>query len=172
MGRDKALLPFRGGVLVQSVAQAVALAGGSVTLAGNPARYAHLGYRVIPDLYPGEGPLGGILTALHDTEADWNLITACDLPHLSPDFLSHILDAARSSAADALLPESPAGLEPLCAAYHRRSRAGLEAAFTRGVRKIQEALQDISLATLPAPDLTPLRNANTPEEWRRHAAFE
>ena len=168
MGRDKALLPFRGGVLAQSVARAVALAAGSVTLVGNRARHAHLGYRAISDLYPGEGPLGGILTALHDTEADWNLITACDLPHLAPNFLNDILDAARNCTADAFLLEGADGLEPLCAVYHRRSRAGLEAAFTRGVRKIQEALQGISLAALPAPDLTPLRNVNTPEEWSRH----
>jgi molybdopterin-guanine dinucleotide biosynthesis protein A len=172
MGRDKALLPFRGGVLAQSVARAVALAAGSATLAGNPARYAHLGYRVISDLYPGQGPLGGILTALHDTQSDWNLITACDLPNLSASFLSDILETARNSTADALLPEGPAGLEPLCAVYHRRSLAGLEAAFTRGVRKIKDALPDISLMALPAADLMPLRNANTPEEWSRHAAFE
>ena len=172
MGRDKALLPFRGGVLVQSVAGSVALAAGSATLAGSPARYAHLGYRVIADLYPGEGPMGGILTALHDTQADWNLITACDLPDLTPNFLRQILAAARNSAADALLPQGPAGLEPLCAVYHRRSRAELEAAFARGVRKIQDALEGIRLVAFAAPDLAPLANVNTPEEWSRHAGFE
>ena len=53
MGRDKALLPFRGGALAQSVAQAVSEAAGSATLVGDPARYSGLGYPVIPDLYPG-----------------------------------------------------------------------------------------------------------------------
>ena len=68
MGRDKALLPFRGGALAQSVARAVSATAGSVTLVGDPERYGGLGYAVIADIYPGEGPLGGILTALGNTQ--------------------------------------------------------------------------------------------------------
>ena len=66
MGRDKARLPFRGGDLVSAVAAAVARAAGNVTLVGHPQLPA------IPDRYPGQGPLGAILTALHHTSADWN----------------------------------------------------------------------------------------------------
>jgi molybdopterin-guanine dinucleotide biosynthesis protein A len=79
MGRDKALLPFRGGVLCQAVAGAVAQAAGNATLIGDPVRYRNLGYAAVADLYPGEGPLGGILTTLQHSNAEWNLIAACDL---------------------------------------------------------------------------------------------
>ena len=61
MGRDKARLPFRGGDLASAVAAAVASAAGNVTLVG------HAELPAIPDRYPGGGPLGGILTALHHT---------------------------------------------------------------------------------------------------------
>src|ERR1700678_91181 len=102
MGRDKAPLPFRGGALAQSVAQAVSEAAGSAILVGDPVRYAGLGYAAIADLYPGEGPLGGILTALLNTSADWNLITACDMPQLDPEALRGLLKTAAESGADAL----------------------------------------------------------------------
>ena len=70
MGRDKALLPLRGRALGQYIADAVATAAGRVVLIGDPERYGPLGYPVIPDRYPGEGPLGGILTALNGTDCD------------------------------------------------------------------------------------------------------
>ena len=58
----------------------MARAAGNVTLIGHPELPA------IPDRYPGEGPLGGILTALHHTSSDWNLIVACDMPEVCRRF--------------------------------------------------------------------------------------
>src|SRR4051812_45370219 len=119
MGRDKALLPFRGGGLAESIARSVRLAAGSAVVVG---RAELAGYPAIPDIYPGEGPLGGILTALRHSRAYWNLIVACDMPELTPAFLAELLDAADNADADALLPAGPSGrLEPLCAVYHRRA---------------------------------------------------
>jgi molybdopterin-guanine dinucleotide biosynthesis protein A len=171
MGRDKALLPFRGGALAQSVARAVSEAAGSATLVGDPVRYAGLGYPVIPDLYPGEGPLGGILTALRNTSADWNLVTACDMPQLDPELLRGLLKTAAESGADALLPVSPEGRpEPLCALYHRRCLEPLEAAFAAGIRKVTAAIETVRTVRLPVAEVSLFQNVNTPEEWAGHAA--
>ena len=171
MGRDKALLPFRGGVLVESVALAVASAARSAILVGDPARYAAFGYPVIADLFPGEGPLGGILTALGHTTAEWNLVVACDMPAISAEFLGRILQAAEQSDGDALVPVGPSALpEPLCAAYRRRSRSTLEAAFAGGERKVMAALAAVKVARWPMADLEPFQNVNTPEDWSGYAA--
>ena len=171
MGCDKALLPFRGGRLVESVARAVGLAAGSAVLVGNPRLYEQLGYPAIPDLYPGDGPLGGILTALDHTSADWNLVAACDMPELSAEFLRLLLDAAGGSAADAVVPMGPSGRpEPLCAVYHRRSHAALERALGRGIRSVRAALENLHAAIAFVPEVTPFQNVNTPEEWAAYAA--
>jgi molybdopterin-guanine dinucleotide biosynthesis protein A len=171
MGRDKALLPFRGGALAQSVAQAVLEAAGSATLVGDPARYSGLGRPIIPDLYPGEGPLGGILTALRNTSADWNLITACDMPHLDPELLRGLLKTAAEGGADALLPVGPEGRpEPLCALYHRRCLEPFATAFDAGVRKVTAALETVRTVRLPMAEASLFQNVNTPEEWAGYAA--
>src|SRR5579863_4017348 len=109
MGCEKALLPYRGGVLVEFVARAVKLAAGSAALVGSPSRLASFGYPILPDLYPGEGPLGGILTVLQHGAADWNLVVACDMPEISAGLLSGLLEAAGREDADALIPAGPSG---------------------------------------------------------------
>ncbi len=171
MGREKALLPYRGGVLADYVAQAVKLAAGTAALVGNPKRYGGVGYPVLPDIYPGEGPLGAILTVLQHGAADWNLIVACDMPEISGAFLKGLMDAAEREDADALIPAGPSGqLEPLCAVYHRRARQALYDAFSAGTRKVTDAFAGIRIAVFPCPELTPLQNVNTPEDWAGYAA--
>jgi molybdopterin-guanine dinucleotide biosynthesis protein A len=181
MGRDKARLRYRGGALAEWVARQVQLAAQSATLVGNRVgdptgdltSDPELGG--IPDLYPGEGPLGGILTALHHslqhTAADWNLIVARDMPEVSAAFLEKLLAAAEASGADALLPAGPSGrVEPLCAVYHRRALAPMELHFTRGVRKVAAALEGVPTFCLSVTELAPFQNVNTPEDWAGYAA--
>jgi len=166
MGRDKARLPFGGGSLAGFVARTVAEAATSAVLVGDPTLHHELPYPVIADRYPGEGPLGGILTALSHTAADWNLVVACDMPGLSTDFLLRILDAAEQSGADALVPAGPSGLpEPLCAVYHRGSLGRLEAAFGAGERKVMAAVSQLHAQVLAVAEVAVFQNVNTPEEW-------
>jgi molybdopterin-guanine dinucleotide biosynthesis protein A len=171
MGRDKALLPFRGGPLAQAVARAVEQAASSAVLVGNPQLAEALGYPAIPDLYPGEGPLGGVLTALIDTRANWNLVTACDMPELTAPFLARLLDAAEAADADVLVPQGPTGRpEPLCAVYHARSRDAIEAAFRGGERKVMRALEGLRRAVFPVAEILHFQNVNTPEDWAGYGA--
>jgi molybdenum cofactor guanylyltransferase len=168
MGRDKALLPFRGGALADSIARAVAQAAGSVVIVGRDELAGHL---VIPDLYPGEGPLGGIVTALRHTRAHWNLIAACDMPGLSPGFLAELLDAAEDADVDALVPVGPSGIpEPLCAVYHRRALQAIGEAFEQGVRKVTGALEGLEAVPYPVAEMAQFQNVNTPEDWAGYAA--
>lgn len=169
MGRNKALLPYRGGTLGEFVARTVHSAAGSAVLVGESGLYERFGYPVIPDLYPGEGPLGGILTALNHTTSEWNLVAACDMPGLSADFLAGILDAAVKSNADIVVPAGPSGRpEPLCAVYHRRARAGLEDAFRAGQRKVMAAVAGLRTEALRVIEGAAFQNVNTPEDWADH----
>jgi molybdopterin-guanine dinucleotide biosynthesis protein A len=166
MGRNKALLPYHGTTLGQSVADVVRAATGTAALVGDRLYDGLSEIGFVPDLYPGEGPLGGILSALRSSTADWNLIVACDMPELELALLRQLLDAADSCGGDALVPAGPSGrLEPLCAAYHRKALGCLEAAFARGVRKMATALEEIDTVIWPVPELSCFQNVNTPEEW-------
>ena len=171
MGRDKAYLPVEGQTLGSRVAETVKAAAGDAVLVGDVERYAALGYRVVADLYPGEGPLGGIITALRDSLADWNLVVACDMPGLTSELLQDLLETAERKCMDILAPRAQNGRwEPLCAVYHRAALEPLEQAFARGVRKVTAAFQGLRVAAYPADEVACFQNLNTPEDWKRYAA--
>jgi molybdopterin-guanine dinucleotide biosynthesis protein A len=168
MGLDKALLRIADQPLVERVARAVEIAAGSATIIGPAERYAHLGRRVIPDEKPGAGPLGGIVTALSATDAEYSVITACDLPDLTAEFLTRLVAFARSTGpADCWVPEGPNGLEPLCAVWNARALSKLRCALAAGTRKMKEVIAGIETCTFPVSDGAVFRNVNTPRDWAR-----
>jgi molybdopterin-guanine dinucleotide biosynthesis protein A len=167
MGRDKAFLMFGGRRLIDIAAAAVCEAAGSVTIVGPPGILEGSGWPVIPDRRPGAGPLAGIETALNHTTADWNLIVACDMPRLNSGTLRAILAEALANAdAGCVMPESATGrVEPLCAAYHKRSLSAMTAALDAGRRKVTSALPGRSIHYIRMIDDPIFQNVNTPEEW-------
>jgi molybdopterin-guanine dinucleotide biosynthesis protein A len=77
-------------------------------------------------------------------------VVACDMPHLSVEFLSFLLSAASSAQADILLPLDRDGRpEPLCAVYARQCGAVIWSAVRAGVHKITEAFHPLRVKTLP-----------------------
>ncbi len=165
MGRDKALLPLADGTLAGSIAGRVAEAAGNVTLIGPPERYGSLGYRVIPDLIPDAGPLGGVYTALSQSPADWNLMVACDMPEVTVDLFEDLFATAEGSHADCVVPGRSGSLHPLCAVYHRRCASRAGQAIQRKSLKMHDFLSDLRTVIWPLSDPAALSNINTPEQW-------
>src|SRR5258708_24214760 len=82
LGRDKALVELAGRPLLLHMQGLLSSVASRVTVVA-PLRYSALGVRMIPDEWPGYGPLGGIATALRHTglevsECEWNLVLGCD----------------------------------------------------------------------------------------------
>jgi len=88
------------------------------------------GLRVVPDVLPDHGSLGGILTAVEALGSA--LCVAWDMPFVPPALLAAL--AAGLETADAVLPESDSrrGVEPLCAAYGPACGPAIRAAIARG----------------------------------------
>ncbi len=159
MGRDKALLPYGSKTLAQHAAERVLAAAGSATLVGNPEKYGHLGYPVIPDRMADCGPMGGIHAALSASESDWNLILGCDLPNVSAAELKVLLEHTGSTRCVTL------GDQPLCAAYHRSCLGLIEQAIKDKRLRLMDLLQELKSTTWPALKPASLLNVNTPAEW-------
>jgi molybdopterin-guanine dinucleotide biosynthesis protein A len=170
MGFDKALLPHGPATLVEHIAQQALTAAGSVALVGAPERYAHLGYPALADAESNRGPLGGIVAALAASEAEWNLVLACDMPNVSAEFLERLFEMAEhlGEGRDCLAPEQPTGYaEPLCAVYHRSALPALRAALDANRLKLQEVIRSLNVVFWRAEPRW-FANMNTPEDWVAH----
>lgn len=132
MGCDKALLELDGVPMVVHMARLAETLVTSVTVVGPPERYASLGLCVVADRANNIGPLGGITTALTASAADWNLILGCDLPFLSTRWMEWLIARTLKSLAQAVVPESQRGLEPLAAMYRKDCAQAFSAAIERG----------------------------------------
>jgi len=173
MGRDKALLELGGVSLALRAARLLEPLVRSVMLVGPRQRYAGLGLPALDDDEPGQGPLGGIASALRASACDWNLVVGCDLPYLTAAWLEFLISTAQASAADALIPHSAEGLaEPLCAMYHRRCLPAIRAELARGTRKVTSGLVAVRVAALPHAQWKAFdsrgrlfKNMNSPEDY-------
>jgi len=87
--------------------------------------------RVVADVRPGMGSLGGIYTAVVEAPAPV-VCVAWDMPFVTPGLVRALADGL--AEWDALLPESDGrrGVEPLCAAYGPACAAAIAASLEAG----------------------------------------
>ena len=180
MGRDKSLLELGGTPLLLRTARLVEPIVARLAVVGPAGRYASFTLRVIPDDKLGVGPLGAIATALRHSTSEWNLVVACDLPYLTVDWLDFLIRRALASGADALLPQTEGGPEPLCAMYRTSGGPAIAAALERGVRKITEGLSGLIVEPVLQADWKAFdsagrlfKNMNSPADYEEaRASFD
>ena len=156
-GRDKALVEFGGRPMLAQMIQLMQSVMGKVKLVAQPGKYEGYEVETVADQWPGEGPLGGIITALEDagqspSGSEWNLMASCDMPFLTSTWLKFLCQRATVSKAQVVLPHSSSGPEPLCACYRTDAAGALRAAFESGIRKVTEGLKHASTEVLDEKD--------------------
>jgi molybdenum cofactor guanylyltransferase len=168
-GRDKAVEPIDNIPMARRVLDALVAAGAaSVVTVGGPDR--EFGVRHVADLYPGEGPLGGLLSAFHAVATDVVFAAACDLPYLDSVTIRAVLSSLEH--VDAAVARTD-GLEPLCAAY-RVSTCGeaFQVAFHEGERSMMRALDRVRVHEVAIADRERLRNVNMPVDGSTALAWK
>ena len=171
MGRNKALLPFRGKPLIRRQIDLLAPLFPEILISANdPAPYSPLGLRVVPDLFAEPCSLSGIHALLKAATAPRVFVVACDLPFLSPSLIRKLLQVPGDF--DVIVPESDEGLEPLHAIYSRTCIPAIEKAAGDSNWKVSGFYTGLWIDTVTVSDgewlvegRSPFTNANTPEDW-------
>jgi molybdopterin-guanine dinucleotide biosynthesis protein A len=174
MGEDKALKLFLGRPLIQRVIDRLApIADELIVTTNRPTDYEFLSLRLIPDLKPGRGALGGLYTAIASATHPLVAVVACDMPFAS----SMLLEGARKlmveEEADVVIARTNESYEPLHALYRRETcLPAIESAILVNQWKVISWFLQVKVRTLTSDEVKSFDpsglcfwNLNTPEEF-------
>lgn len=171
MGQDKAHLLVNGTPLIELVAQAVTpltpseilIVGGDpdlVELTSTPSRH-------IADSYPGEGPLGGIISGLSTLKrrgCQHVLTLACDLPALEARALHHLHKEAVATDADVCIPLCEGRRQWHVAVWNTRSLSPLLDSFSSGNRAVWRGAEQLRQTLTISADTRQIVDLDSPRD--------
>ena len=129
LGYDKVLETVGNRSLLQLVVSGVASLGSEVIIVATskqivPQSIDYPRLKVVTDIYPGKGPLGGIYTGLATSTSFYNLVVASDMPFLNQTLLRYMIQLAANF--DLVVPRVGNLVEPLQAVYAKSCLTPIE----------------------------------------------
>ena len=176
MGEDKALKTFLGRPLIQRVVERLApVADELIVTTNRPEPYRFLDLRLVPDLRPGRGSLGGLYTAIASASHPIVAVVACDMPFASGLLLRAGSRILVEEEVDVVIPKSEEGYEPLHAVYRRATcLPTIEAAIDADQWKVIAWFPQVKVRALTTDEINhydppglAFWNVNTPEEFSK-----
>jgi molybdopterin-guanine dinucleotide biosynthesis protein A len=177
-GAPKALMELGGQRIVERVVGALARVLDDLLVVTNtPDLYEFLGLRMVGDVFPDHGSLGGIYSGLKAAPGDAAFTVACDMPFLTEDVVRLVV--ARAGEADVVIPRTGDQLETLHASYSQRCLPHIEERLQSGRLKIVGFFDAVRVLEIPEAAVRSLAdpgivfmNVNTPDELARARALE
>ena len=127
--------------------------------------------RIVRDLVPDCGSLGGLYTGLKEATTPYIFVVACDMPFLDQAVISQF--TSRRTSADIVMAKLAGRLHPMHALYSKRCLPVIEQMVLARQLKIQEIVSRESLLVqyVTEADLVGIdpsghsfQNVNTPED--------
>jgi molybdopterin-guanine dinucleotide biosynthesis protein A len=182
MGEDKALKPFLGRPLIQRVLDRLSPVADEVIVTTNrPEDYAFLGtstgsvhrLRLLPDLKPDRGALGGLYTAVASASHPLVAVVACDMPFASALLIEAATLLMVQEEVDVVIARTEAGYEPFHALYRRETcLPAIEATIEADQWKAIAWFPHVKVRVLTTEEIQQYDpaglafwNVNTPEEF-------
>ena len=173
MGGNKSCRMVGGHRLVDLALQSLAGAcPRQVVVTGDVASLADLPCPVIADLWPGQGPLAALATALLETQAESIIVLAVDMPLVNPALLRLLIQSRQGQRVVA--SSSLRGPEPLLSYYHRLCLPAALRLLEKGERRPRFLLKAVQARILSPeevaavdPDGHSFFNVNFPPDLQK-----
>lgn len=173
LGTDKAFLRIGGRVLIEGIVEKMARIGDEVIIVTNsPQSYDYLEARLVGDVYPGKGSLGGIYSGLKAAHSHHSLVVACDMPFLDLRLLRYMI--LLSPGQDVVIPRVGGLTEPLHAIYSQPCLQPIERVLASGGGRIIDFFPEVRVRYVEEqeiklfdPQCLSFFNINTPADLEK-----
>ena len=172
MGKNKAFLEINGRRIIDRTKDLfLELFDEVLVVTNSPLEYVDLNLRLVADLIPEKGSLGGIYTGLFHSFHARAFVAACDMPFLNRSLIQHLIQ--RAPNFDIVIPKTDDGFQPLHAVYSQNCLPFMEELLRQNNLKIIDFFRRVEVCEVPMeeilpldPDLRAFLNINTPEDFR------
>ncbi len=168
MGYDKALIKLGHYRVIELVARTMHVVCDQIILSANSTDYDFLGLQRVSDEVKNIGPIAGLHASLKHCSSNKALVVSCDVPFVSVDLLTHLIEKAESDDTTILMHRQKK--HPLIAIYRKSILPHLETAIKQKKYKLlnviaQSKHSEIQIdRKLAFYDENLFLNLNTPEE--------
>lgn len=143
-----------------------------IVVTNAPETHKHLEARLVSDLVPDKGPLGGIYSGLVASKNEYNFVVGCDLPFLNDGLISYMVDV--KNGHDIVVPKLNGFLEPLHAVYSKNCLIPIRRQLDRNELRIQSFFGEVKVRYVREseiekydPEGIGFLNVNTEDDLRK-----
>ena len=164
MGKDKALLPFADcNTLSEFQYRRLSAFFNKVYISSKEDKF-DFEVAVIPDLYKESSPLVGIISLFETLDVDELFILSVDAPFVDKKVIDVLLKHG-DNKCDAIIAQSPSGVQPLCGIYRRSILPLAQENRRKENHRLNDLLQKADTKFVIFEDDVPFTNLNHPHEY-------
>ena len=171
MGKDKALLPFASfDTLSEFQNHKLLQLFTKVYLSAKNNKFdfdCHVIEDIPKDPLKESSPLVGLISVFETLEAEEVFVLSVDAPLVDENVIKKLWVAKKMTDLDAIIAQSPDGLQPLCGIYRRSILPLARTHLLQGNHRLTSLLKASNVKYVTFDGNTPFTNLNTQEEYQK-----
>lgn len=177
-GKNKSFLRIGGRRIIDRIYEVFAAVFAEIIIVTNdPGAYLEFDATIVSDVFSVRSSLTGIHSGLFYAANPFIFVAACDIPFLQERLVRLVLEHVEANAG-VVIPQTEAGLEPLCAVYAKSCLPVAERCIRNEVFKIRSFFKPLRVVQIPEKtlrradsELGSFFNINTPADLARAGSW-
>ncbi|MFN7169627.1 MAG: molybdenum cofactor guanylyltransferase [Candidatus Omnitrophota bacterium] len=126
----------------------------------SPEKYRNFkGIKVISDVIPHRGPLGGIYSGLLTSKDKYNFVVACDMPFINLELIKYMFK--KSAGYDVVIPYVNNRYEPLFCVYSKKCIGFIKQLIDKRIFKISKLFTFVKVKKISKKEVLRFGQAKT-----------